>query len=41
MKYTKAEAKEWAKQSFHGVCNVIIPSYTADLRRLNEKGHSS
>jgi len=37
MEYTKATAKEWAKGVFHGVCNVIIPSYTADLKRLNEK----
>lgn len=37
MEYTKATAKEWAKGDFHGVCNVIIPSYTADLKRLNEK----
>jgi 4-hydroxy-tetrahydrodipicolinate synthase len=38
MEYTKSTAKEWAKEVFHGVCNVIIPSYTADLKRLNEKG---
>jgi 4-hydroxy-tetrahydrodipicolinate synthase len=38
MKYTKATAKEWAREHFHGVCNVIIPSYTADLQKLNEKG---
>ena len=38
MEYTKSEAKEWARQSFHGVCNVVIPSYTSDLKQLNEKG---
>ncbi len=38
MEYTKANAKDWARETFHGVCNVIIPSYTADLKRLNEKG---
>lgn len=32
----RAEAKEWAEERFHGVCNVIIPSYTSDLRSLNE-----
>jgi len=37
MEYTKATAKEWGQETFHGVCNVIIPSYTADLKRLNEK----
>lgn len=38
MEYTKANAKDWAKENFQGVCNVIIPSYTADLKKLNEKG---
>ena len=38
MLYTKAEAKEWAQAQMRGVCNVIIPSYTHDLKRLNEKG---
>jgi 4-hydroxy-tetrahydrodipicolinate synthase len=34
--YTRAEAKTWAREKFHGACNVIIPSYTSDLRALNE-----
>ena len=34
--YTRAEAKGWARQTFHGACNVIIPSYSADLRTINE-----
>jgi 4-hydroxy-tetrahydrodipicolinate synthase len=34
--YTRAEAKSWARESWRGACNVIIPSYTADLRSLNE-----
>lgn len=34
--YTRAEAKGWAREVFHGACNVIIPSYTGDLRSLNE-----
>ena len=37
MLYTKAEAKDWAHANMRGVCNVIIPSYTHDLQRLNEK----
>jgi len=37
-RYTKAEAREWARAEMRGVCNVIIPSYTADLRGLNEAG---
>src|SRR4051812_23524491 len=38
MLYTKAEAKEWAQAQMRGVCNVIIPSYPHDLKRLNEQG---
>ncbi len=34
--YTRAEAKSWARETFRGACNVIIPSYTSDLRALNE-----
>jgi 4-hydroxy-tetrahydrodipicolinate synthase len=34
--YTRSEAKAWARETFHGACNVIIPSYTSDLRSLNE-----
>jgi 4-hydroxy-tetrahydrodipicolinate synthase len=36
-KYRKSEAKEWARQTWHGLCNVIIPSFSADLKTLNEK----
>src|SRR5579883_1125207 len=37
MEYTKTEAKEWAKANMRGVCNVIMPTFTSDLKRLNEK----
>src|SRR4051812_22856623 len=36
MKYRKSEAKDRAREHWHGLCNVIIPSYSADLKRLNE-----
>ena len=36
--YSKAEAREWLRSELVGVCNVIIPSYSADLRTLNEAG---
>lgn len=36
--YTKKEAREWARAQLRGVANVVIPSYTADLKGLNEKG---
>ena len=37
-KYRKSEAKDWTRQNWHGLCNVIIPSYSSDLKRLNEAG---
>ena len=36
--YSKSEARAWAREALKGVCNVIIPSYTSDLRSLNEAG---
>jgi 4-hydroxy-tetrahydrodipicolinate synthase len=36
--YKKKEAREWARAKMRGVANVIIPSYTSDLRGLNERG---
>jgi 4-hydroxy-tetrahydrodipicolinate synthase len=36
--YTKAEAKDYAFDTWKGVCNVILPSFTKDLKKLNEKG---
>jgi dihydrodipicolinate synthase/N-acetylneuraminate lyase len=37
MQYTKREAKEWARAHMRGVCNVLMPTFTSDLRRLNER----
>ena len=37
-KYKKHEAKDWARQNWHGLCDVIIPSFSSDLKRLNESG---
>jgi 4-hydroxy-tetrahydrodipicolinate synthase len=34
--YKKSEAREWAREHLKGLANVIIPSYTSDLRGLNE-----
>ncbi len=36
--YTKLEARQWAKENLHGLINVVIPSFTQDLKGLNEKG---
>ena len=36
MDYTRATVKDWAAEHLIGACNVIMPSYTSDLRHLNE-----
>jgi len=36
MDYRKNEAKEWAREHMRGVCNVLMPTFTADLQSLNE-----
>ena len=36
--YRKSEAREWARDKLRGVANVVIPSYTSDLKGLNEAG---
>jgi 4-hydroxy-tetrahydrodipicolinate synthase len=33
---TRSEAREWAREALRGVVNVIIPTFTADLRGVNE-----
>ena len=35
--YTKTESRKWAKENLHGLVNVVIPSFTQDLKGLNEK----
>jgi 4-hydroxy-tetrahydrodipicolinate synthase len=34
--YTRAEARDWAREHLRGVINVLIPSFTNDLRGVNE-----
>jgi 4-hydroxy-tetrahydrodipicolinate synthase len=36
--YGKSEAKEWAKEHLKGLEAVIFPSFTPDLRELDEQG---
>jgi 4-hydroxy-tetrahydrodipicolinate synthase len=36
--FTRKEARDWAFENVKGVHNVVLPSYSADLKRLNEKG---
>jgi 4-hydroxy-tetrahydrodipicolinate synthase len=36
-RYTKNEARDWARQHLLGVANVTIPTVTSDFKRINEK----
>ena len=36
--YSKPDARAWARQHLTGCSAVTIPSYSADLKRLNERG---
>ena len=36
--YEKGEARAWAREHLTGVSGVTIPSFTADLARLNARG---
>ena len=36
--YARSDAKDWALDNLRGACDVIIPSFTSDLRGLNEAG---
>jgi len=35
--YKKNEARQWAREYMRGCANVIIPTFTGDLKRLNEQ----
>jgi 4-hydroxy-tetrahydrodipicolinate synthase len=35
--YRKSEAREWARAKMRGVANVITPTFTQDLRGVNER----
>ncbi|WP_250508322.1 MULTISPECIES: dihydrodipicolinate synthase family protein [unclassified Caballeronia] len=34
--YTKEDAKAWARENMRGVANILQPSFSNDLKRLNE-----
>lgn len=38
MAVARSKLKSWARSTWRGACNVIMPSYTSDLRTLNEAG---
>jgi len=35
--YHKGEAREWAREQMRGVANTITPTFTQDLRNVNER----
>ena len=35
--YTKGESRDWAREKLVGAVNCTIPSFTNDLKRINEK----
>ena len=37
LQYTRTEAKEWAKKTWFGCCNIVMPTFTQDRERLNRK----
>ncbi|MGA8707695.1 MAG: dihydrodipicolinate synthase family protein [Steroidobacteraceae bacterium] len=37
-KYHRSDSRDWARQYLVGCSAVTIPSYSADLKRLNERG---
>jgi 4-hydroxy-tetrahydrodipicolinate synthase len=36
--FTKSEARDWGRENLRGVANVVIPSFTSDLKGVNEAG---
>jgi len=38
MEFTKSEAKQWAKEHYKGLDGVLSPSFTPDLKELDEEG---
>lgn len=36
--YTKSEARSWAREKLVGAINCTIPSFSADLTKINDKG---
>ena len=38
MEFTKSEAKQWAKEHYEGLDGVLSPSFTPDLKELDEEG---
>ncbi len=35
--YGRGEVKEWARRTWHGCCNVVMPTFAGDYKRLNAR----
>lgn len=35
--YTRAGAREWAQENMKGICGCLLPTFTSDLKGINEK----
>jgi dihydrodipicolinate synthase/N-acetylneuraminate lyase len=35
--YTRAEARDWARENFSGCCGCLLPTFTSDLTRINDE----
>ncbi|HEY95373.1 MAG TPA: hypothetical protein G4O15_10615 [Dehalococcoidia bacterium] len=38
LEFTRSEAKQWAKEHYKGLDGVLSPSFTPDLKELDEEG---
>jgi len=38
MEFTKSEAKQWARENYKGLSGTLSPSFTPDLKELDEEG---
>jgi dihydrodipicolinate synthase/N-acetylneuraminate lyase len=36
--FEPGQAKEWARAEWRGLCNIVLPSFTVDLKGLSEAG---
>ena len=39
IRYQRHEARDWARENMHGLANVVIPSYTRDLKALTNRAY--
>ncbi|MFE0424932.1 dihydrodipicolinate synthase family protein [Streptomyces sp. NPDC058953] len=37
MSYSRSEARAWAQQNMKGICGCLLPTFTGDLKHINER----